>query len=96
MLEKGSNKLFGTKDNIKVKVKLYGGLDRLADVSNYNPDSGIELEIEKNTQLKKVLKLMGLKRNLSIICFINGEKVGLNKTLKQGDVIFFMRPASGG
>lgn len=88
--------MFGTKDNIKVKVKLYGGLDRLADVSNYNPDSGIDLEIEKNTQLKKVLKLMGLKRNLSIICFINGEKVGLNKTLKQGDVIFFMRPASGG
>lgn len=95
-MEKGLDKLFGTKDNIKVKVKLYGGLDRLADVSNYNPDSGIDLEIEKNTQLKKVLKLMGLKRNLSIICFINGEKVGLNKTLKQGDVIFFMRPASGG
>lgn len=95
-MEKGLDKLFGTKDNIKVKVKLYGGLDRLADVSNYNPDSGIDLEIEKNTQLKKVLKITGLKRNLSIVCFINGEKVGLNKTLKQGDVIFFMRPASGG
>ncbi len=88
--------MFGTKNYIKVKVKLYGGLDCLANVSNYDPDSGIDLEIEKNTQLKKVLKLMGLKRNLSIICFINGEKVGLNKTLKQGDVIFFMRPASGG
>ena len=88
--------MFRPRATIQIKVKLYGGLDNQARISRYDPDNGIDLDIKENTRIKKVLKRIGLKSHLSMACFVNGEKKGFNHRLKQGDVIFFMNPASGG
>jgi len=88
--------LFRSRAFIQIKVKLYGGLDSQARISSYDPENGIDLDIKENTRIKKVLKHIGLKQQLSIVCFVNGEKGGFNHRLKQGDVIFFMKPATGG
>ena len=88
--------MFATRENITVKIKLFSGLDRQAKINNYDPDSGIDLQIVKGARLKKVLKKIGLSRTESIACFINGKKVDVNEKLENGDVLFIMRPISGG
>ena len=88
--------MFGPKETITVKVKLYSGLDRLAQIDPYDSDSGIDLEMAKGANLKKVLKKMGLNRHGYVVCFVNGKESGLREKLQDKDVIFFMRPVSGG
>jgi hypothetical protein len=88
--------MFAPKENITVKIKLYGGLDRQSKIDHYNPDSGVELQMVKGVRLKKVFKAIGLRRSESVVCFINGRKAGFSEKLKNQDVVFFMRPASGG
>jgi len=88
--------MFGTKESISVKIKLYSGLDLQAKIDNYDPDSGIDLQMAKGARLKKTFAIMGLSKHQSMVCFINGKKAGLNEKLKHGDVVAFMRPVSGG
>ena len=88
--------MFGTKKSITVKIKLFNGLDRQAKINNYDPDSGIDLQIVKGARMKKIFKTIGLSSNVSTACFINGKKVDVNEKLKNGDVLFFMKPVSGG
>ena len=88
--------MFRTKEGITIKIKLYGGLDRQARIDHYDPDSGLDLQITKGVRLKKVFKLMGLSPHESTVAFINGKKAGLSTKLKEGDVVFFMKPVSGG
>ena len=88
--------MFRARENITIHVKLYSGLDRQAKISHYDPDSGIELEIAKGARLKKVFKLVGLSAHESIAGFINGKKAGPGERLKDGDVVYFMKPVSGG
>ena len=54
--------MFGLPKNITVKIKLYGGLDRLAKIDHYDPDAGIDLQIKRGAPLKKVYKKIGLGR----------------------------------
>ena len=86
----------GTKESITVKIKLFSGLDRHVLINNYDPDSGIDLQIVKGARLKKIFKTIGLSRNESTVCFINGKKVDVNENLNNGDVLFIMKPVSGG
>ena len=88
--------MFGTKESITVKIKLFSGLDRQVKINNYDPDSGIDVQIVKGARLKKIFETIGLSRNESTACFINGKKVDVNEKLKNGDVLFFMKPVSGG
>jgi molybdopterin converting factor small subunit len=88
--------MFGSQKNINVKIKLYGGLDRLAKTDHYDPDAGIELQIKQGARLKKVFEKIGLGRRESVVCFVNGKNADFDEKLKNNDVIFFMRPASGG
>jgi molybdopterin converting factor small subunit len=88
--------MFGPKENITVKIKLYGGLDRQSNLANYDPESGIDLKISKGARLKKVILMLGLRRHEPVVYFINGKKAGLNQKVNDKDVIFFMKPVSGG
>ena len=88
--------MLGTKENITIPIRLYSGRDRQAKMNSYDPDSGIDLQIVKGARLKKVFKIIGLSRTESIACFINGKKVDVNEKLENGDVLFIMRPVSGG
>ena len=88
--------MFGTKESITVKIKLFSGLDRQVKINNYDPDSGIDVQIVKGARLKKIFETIGFSRNESTACFINGKKVDVNEKLQNGDVLFFMKPVSGG
>ncbi|MBW2410196.1 MAG: MoaD/ThiS family protein [Deltaproteobacteria bacterium] len=88
--------MFGPKEYITINVKLYSGLDHQAKINHYDPDAGIELAIAKGARLKKVFKLVGLSAHESIAGFINGKKAGPGERLKDGDVVYFMKPVSGG
>jgi hypothetical protein len=48
--------MFGTKESITVKIKLFSGLDRQAKINNYDPDSGIDLQMVKVPGSKRFLK----------------------------------------
>jgi molybdopterin converting factor small subunit len=88
--------MFGNKESITIKVKLYSGLDRQVKINPYDPDSGIDLQIAKGARLKKVFKKLGLSIHDSAVGFINGKKADLSDRLEDGDVIYFMKPVSGG
>ena len=88
--------MFGTKESVIVKIKLFNGLERQVRIDNYDPDAGIDLKIAKGARLKKIFKTIGLSRNEAAVCFINGKKVDVNEKLKNGDVLFIMKPVSGG
>lgn len=88
--------MFGAKKNINIRIKLYSGLDRQAKINHYDPDAGIDLEIANGARLKKVFKVMGLSTHESTVGFINGKKAGLSERLEDGDVVYFMKPVSGG
>ena len=88
--------MFGARESITIHVKLYSGLDQQARISQYDPDSGIDLEIAKGARLKKVFKIIGLSTHESTVGFINGKKAGPGEKLKDGDVVYFMKPVSGG
>ena len=88
--------MFGTRENITIRVKLYSGLDRQAKIDHYDSDSGIDLQIVKGTRLKKVMKILGLSTHESTVGFINGKKAGLSEKVNNGDAVYFMKPVSGG
>lgn len=88
--------MFGSKEYITVKIKLFSGLDRQTSIENYDPESGIDLKISKGAKLKKVVRLLGLRRHGPVVYFVNGEKAGLNQKVGDNDTIFFMKPVSGG
>lgn len=88
--------MFRTRESISIKVKLCSGLDRQVKITPYDPDSGIDLQIAKGARLKKVFKKLGLSTHEPTVGFINGKKAALSDKLKEGDVVYFMRPASGG
>ena len=72
---------------ITVKVRLFAGLDRNADVDDYDRDEGITLNVPEGTRLKKVVKMISLPDRYSLVYFIHGEQVGLRKKLEDGDEI---------
>lgn len=88
--------MFRSKATIKIKVKLYGGLDALAKIENYDPEAGLRLDVPENIRLEKVIKKIGLGKTGSIRLFVNGNAAKLRDQLNNGDVIFCMRPMAGG
>ena len=88
--------MFRSKATIQIKVKLYGGLDAFAKIENYDPEAGLSLEVPENIRLGKVIKKIGVGQTGSIRLFVNGNAAKLREQLKNGDVIFCMRPMAGG
>jgi len=84
------------KNIITVKVRLFAGLERDADVDDYDRNEGITLNVPDGTRLKKVLNMIRLSDRYSLVYFIHGEQVGLREKLEDGDEIACLRPAAGG
>jgi molybdopterin converting factor small subunit len=84
------------RNTLSVNVRLFSGLDKVADVQGYDRDKGITVSIPEGTRLKKVVKMIGLADQYPLVYFIRGERVGLRKKLKAGDEIACLRPAAGG
>ena len=88
--------LFHSRQTIGVTIKFFGGLDTFAGIENYNPDVGVRMEVPENIRLGKVVKKIGLGKTGSIRLFVNGNQATLRERLKEGDIIFCMRPTAGG
>jgi len=88
--------MFGPKKNIAITIKLFGGLDSHAGIEKYDPDVGVDLEVPDRIRLRKAIKKIGLGKTSSISFFINGNPAGPRERLKNGDIVFCMRPMAGG
>ena len=81
---------------IAVTIKLFSGLDAFAGIENYDPEVGLCLDVPVNKRLEKVMKKIGLGTTDSILFFVNENPAKLRERLKNGDIIFCMRPTAGG
>ena len=81
---------------IQINVKLFSGLDTSAAVTDYDPERGIALDLRDGTRIKKVFKILRLHPRESLVVFVNGHKAAIKDRLNNGDVLFCMKPVSGG
>jgi len=81
---------------ITIKVRFFGGLDQDANLTNYDRQKGLNLNVPRGTRLKKVVKMIGLPDRHLLAYFINGEEVGLWRKLEDGDDISCLKPVAGG
>lgn len=84
------------QNTLTVKVRLFSGIDKEANVGDYDRDKGLTLKVPKGTRLNKVVKMIGLSKQYTLVFFINGERAELWKKLEDGDEITLLRPAAGG
>ena len=88
--------LFRSPKKIAITIKFFGGLDAFAGIENYDSEVGFRLEVPENISLGKVIKKIGLGKTGSILFFVNENPAKLRERLKNGDIIFCMRPTAGG
>jgi sulfur carrier protein ThiS len=81
---------------IQVSVKLFSGLDATARIVSYDSDRGLILDFKDGVRVKKVLRSLGLYPREALVVFVNGRKASLKDKLENGDVLFCMKPVSGG
>jgi hypothetical protein len=84
------------KQTIGITVKLFGGIDLDSDFSEYDPDKGLDQAVPAGIRLAKALKTAGVKVNADTVYFVNGAKTGPRVKLKDGDIVFCMKPLAGG
>lgn len=85
-----------SRQTVRIKVRLFAGLDRDADLVGYDRRQGLDLSVAGGTRLEKVVKMIGLPDRQVLAYFINGERVGLRRKLEDGDEIACLKPAAGG
>ena len=88
--------MFKRRPPIHITVRLYSGLDREAKVEDYEFSQGIAVQLPEGSRVKTVARKLGL-RNISRILFVvNGQKVGLDHPLAEGEELICLRPSAGG
>ena len=85
-----------SKQTITIKIRLFAGLDKDADLKDYDRGEGLNLNVPRGTRLKKVVKMIELPNRHLLAYFINGEQVKLGRKLEDGDDISCLKPAAGG
>jgi len=88
--------LFRKPAMVKVTIKLFSGINRDLNLTDYDPSRGIELEVRDGTRLKKVLKRLGMRKLMHNAYFLNGERAGLWTRLRDEDEISCIKPSAGG
>ena len=81
---------------IKVRVKLFTGLDKDAGLGGYHRENGLVMEVSQGVRLRKVIKTLGLPDMNSLAYFVDGERVGLRKKLEDGNEVACLKPSTGG
>jgi len=77
-------------------VKLFTGLDRDVGLKDYDPQTGIEMQIPKSARIRTVAKRLGLLRGGPVAFFVQGERAGPWRKLRDGDEVACMKPSAGG
>ncbi|OHD63938.1 MAG: hypothetical protein A2176_15020 [Spirochaetes bacterium RBG_13_51_14] len=82
--------------NISVRIKFFSGIDKELKLNNYNPTTGITMDIPSGKRLKWTLKTAGMKTFSNYAFFRNGERIGLWAKLRDGDEVSCLKPSGGG
>ncbi len=77
-------------------MKFFSGIDKDLELKNYDPATGLSLNIKKGARLRRVLKKLGVQRPSSIVYFRNSERIGLWSKLYDGDEVSCLKPSGGG
>ena len=83
-------------DNIIITLKLYSGLEKDQGILNYNPDSGIIINVKKGAKLKKILNDAGLKKLHPFAFFSEGERITLHTKFKESAEVSCLKISGGG
>ena len=88
--------MFFKKETIRIQIKLFSGLDATAGLAGYDPEKGVSLDVRAGTRVKKVVRALGLSPRDAMVVFVNGKQAQLGDKIRNGDVLFCMKPVSGG
>lgn len=79
---------------IKVNVRLFASLRE--HVSDYDPDRGIDVEMEDGSTLEALVQNLRLPKNEASVIFINGALKKMTDPMNDQDLIKIFSPLSGG
>lgn len=88
--------IFRKKSPITVTIKLYSGLHRDLNIKNYDLGKGLIINTVNGASLRSVLKEIGMENRSSISYFLNGGRISLGTSLKDGDEVSCLKPSGGG
>lgn len=81
---------------ITIHLKLFSGLHREVNLTEYDTHKGIFLTAKKGTRLRTLLKSIGMKNTSSNSYFREGARIGLWSKLRDGDEVQCFKPSGGG
>jgi len=84
------------KNEIKITIKFFSGLDKDLSLENYDSGKGIVLNVKEGTRLRRILKKFGLKKMSQYSYFLNTLNIGVWKKLSDGDEVSCLKRAGGG
>lgn len=83
-------------DEITVILKLYSGIHREINLSDYDPSKGIAFNVRSGTRLKKILKMAGFSKMNRYVYFSEGTRISIWRKLKYSCEISCLKQSGGG
>ena len=77
---------------IKIKVRLYGGLQPTGTESGKK----ISVELPEGATMRNLIELLKIPRNLTFLFIVNNLEKEIDVELKGGDIIDIFPPLAGG
>ena len=81
---------------ININIKFFSNIHKDLGLSDYNPGTGIYIDVKSGTNIKKLLKTFGIIEISEIIIFRDMERIGMRKKLRDGDTITCLKISGGG
>jgi sulfur carrier protein ThiS len=79
---------------IKVNVKLFATLRR--HFPDYNPDKGVDVEMNEGSTVEDLLHTLHLSQNEARVIIVNGIPKKINDPINNQDQVNIFTPISGG
>jgi len=83
-------------NTIVITVKLYSGLEKELKIPGYNSDSGIIIDAERGTSLKRILSGSGLGKLAPYAFFSGGERITLRTKFRESAEVSCLKISGGG
>ncbi|HOP29787.1 MAG TPA: hypothetical protein P5120_06920 [Spirochaetota bacterium] len=83
-------------NDIIITLKLYSGLEKESGILNYNPDTGIIINVRKGTRLKKILSDAGMEKFFPFAFFSGGERITLRRKFNESSEVSCLKISGGG
>jgi len=83
-------------NEIEITIKLYSGIEKELDFTDYDPDRGIILTIKRGAMLRSLLKKAGIRKPSRYIYFSSGHHVSIRKRFYKSAEVSCLRVSGGG